>query len=215
MSYSFIDSVWDNESKPYNPGTSEVPQGPRPQMHNPIPMPNNMGGIGASMGMMSPGGPGGPGGPNGQMYMAHGVGPGSDIIRPDMDTAAAYGSGRQNAGPVMGPGMSHERMANSRQYVQQVVGQPQSSGAPLIPEQPNYQQQMETERRNQERVYAMNRIVHKQQDSNDMVMKTMKQYCSSIEILLFIVIAFCVVMTIVQIVVCRKVMTLSKSIGSQ
>ncbi len=56
----------------------------------------------------------------------------------------------------------------------------------------------------------MSRVIHKQHEDSDMVMKTMKQYCSSIEILLFIIIAFCVIMVIVQIIVCRKVMTLAK-----
>ncbi len=115
----------------------------------------------------------------------------------------AYGAPR---GAMSGPPGMAQQHAPPRH-------QPMSSGAPMEHQDISAQQKQqheENERRQYEQLYAMGRLVTKQQEDNALVMRSMKQYCSSLEILLFIIIAFCVVMVIVQIVVCRKVMTLAK-----
>ena len=186
MSFTFLDTAFDNE-KPFFSGAQhqQMGSGPPPQVNQQMNPHMNQ--------QMNPQG----------QYPPQRIGGGvplSEMSHGPPNQATAYGAPRSSPGYPMPP-----------QHHAQPRPQPMSSGAPMEHQEiSSQQQQEEIERRQYEQLYAMGKLVTTQQEDNALVMRNMKQYCSSLEILLFIIIAFCVVMVIVQIVVCRKVMTLAK-----
>ena len=195
MSFTFLENAFDND-KPFFSG------GPAPGSGQAIPQ-QQMGGPPAQDTSQHRTNPYGPrpqrmGAPNNLGL--------SEMSQYPPTQGTPYGA------PKSGPPAYHPMNAQPHPPPR---SQPISSGAPMEyqevpPPQHQQKQQEELERRQYEQLYAMGKFVTKQQEDNALVLRSMKQYSSSLEILLFIVIAFCVVMVIVQIVVCRKVMTLTK-----
>lgn len=188
MSFTFLENAFDNE-QPFFSG--QAPQGPPP-------------GHGPSQQQAAPARPNNSGLSEMSQYP------------PTQGTpygAPRGGSPSLSQKPAVGSGAAHHPM--HAQPYPPPRQQPVSSGAPMDQQEvvnSHHQQKHheEVERRHHEQLYAMGKFVTKQQEDNALVMRAMKQYSSSLEILLFIVIAFCVVMVIVQIIICQKVMTLTK-----
>lgn len=183
MSFTFIDTAFDND-KPFFSGGQHQQAGPPPMNH---PQSNQQ-----RPAMTE----------NRGIPVTENRGPDMSHQYPSNHSNTSYGAPR-NPGAGGPPGQGYHQ---PRQV-------PVSSGAPMEYQEPvvqQKQQQEENERRQYEQLYAMGKLMTKQQEDNALVVQSMKQYCSSLEVLLFIIIAFCVVMVIVQIVVCRKVMTLTK-----
>lgn len=201
MSFTFLENAFDSSEKPFLAGSGGPPSAQQQMAHG--------GSQGNQPTRMSTGGF-----PNSAAALSE-----MSHYPPPSQVAAATAYGAPRAG-----GMSNSPPPpyHSQPSYTQPRHQPISSGAPMDyqevspsqHQQQKQQQQQEQQeymkQRHYEQLYAMGKFETKQQETNAMVLRSMKQYASSLEILLFIVIAFCVVMVIVQIVICRKMMTLTK-----